>query len=386
MMGEALLLFGDSATNDDLFHATRFYTHDPLIYLETADTKIIVTYGSDVERAQKTSIADQVWDENDLGFLSSAERLGSKHKAYAAVAMEACRRLSVDQLVVPDWYPATHLAYLRRHGIRIRIEPDVLGERRRQKSADEVDAIRTALRVAEGSLYVVRALLAAADVGADRELTLQGEPLTSERLHREARAYWSAHDCEGEIPYIAGGAQSAYVNEPGFGVLKAGEPILCDLWPRHSVHRYYADITRTFCVGEAPDELVLAHQAVKDALECAREGCVPGACGRDVYAAVCDLLHEHGYATLLHDDAESFGHDRLWCQTFLGHGVGLSVHEEDVGPQPHLRSPMQPGDVMTIEPTLFKWGWGSIRLEDMLVMTPEGNETLTVASYELEVH
>jgi Xaa-Pro aminopeptidase len=214
---------------------------------------------------------------------------------------------------------------------------------------------------------------------------VHGKPLTSERLHREVRAYWSAHDCEGEIPYIAGGAQSAFVNEPGQGVLKAGEPILCDLWPRHSVHRYYADITRTYCVGEPPDELVRAHHAVKDALECARRACVPGACGRDVYGSVCDLLHDHGYATLLHDDPESFGNDRLWCQQFLGHGVGLSVHEEDVGPQPHLRSPMQPGDVMTIEPTLFKWGWGSIRLEDLLVITPNGNETLTKASYELRI-
>src|SRR5262249_14817379 len=151
------------------------------------------------------------------------------------------------------------------------------------------------------------------------------------------------------------------------------EPIVLDLWPRDRESSCYADMTRTFAVGEPHEELVTFHSLVHEALERAREAVKPGVPGRDVYVLVAELFHNAGYATGLHKkDGEvlenGFFHG-------LGHGVGLEVHE-----QPWLsRYPGQlvEGDVITLEPGLYRSGYGGCRLEDLVLLTKGGGQLLT---------
>jgi Xaa-Pro aminopeptidase len=139
-------------------------------------------------------------------------------------------------------------------------------------------------------------------------------------------------------------------------------------------------MTRTFVVGEPSQELVDYQRLVHEALQRSIEAVKPGVPGRDLYVMVCELFHEHGYPTGHHKRAGEVLENGFFHG--LGHGVGLEVHE-----QPWLsRYPgeLVEGDVITIEPGLYRNGYGGCRLEDLVVVTEDGGELLTDYPYELQ--
>ncbi|TMK71793.1 MAG: aminopeptidase P family protein [Actinobacteria bacterium] len=119
----------------------------------------------------------------------------------------------------------------------------------------------------------------------------------------------------------------------------------------------------------------------EEALTRARAAIRPGVNGRDPYQAVCDLFAEHGLPTQLSKKPgetlrEGFFHS-------LGHGVGLEVHEA-----PSLGrtrgDELVAGDVLAVEPGLYRLDTGGVRLEDLVVVTDHGCETLTDYPYALD--
>jgi Xaa-Pro aminopeptidase len=168
-------------------------------------------------------------------------------------------------------------------------------------------------------------------------------------------------------------------HEPGRGPLPAGLPIQVDIFPRDEASACWADMTRTFVVGEptAENARLIADQErlVRRALDQAREAVRPGVTGRELHEATCELFEAAGWATQRTGGEEGF-------QFALGHGVGLEVHEA-----PGLgfsgREPFVAGDVVAIEPGLWDKRIGGVRLEDLLLVTEDGCETLTASPYAL---
>jgi Xaa-Pro aminopeptidase len=106
----------------------------------------------------------------------------------------------------------------------------------------------------------------------------------------------------------------------------------------------------------------------------------PGIAGNELYRISCDVFEEHGFPTLLSKQPGEVLKDGFYHS--LGHGVGLEVHE-----QPTLgRGPgeLVAGDVIAVEPGLYRSGFGGIRLEDLVLVTDYGAETLTEYPYDLE--
>jgi Xaa-Pro aminopeptidase len=283
---------------------------------------------------------------------------------------------------VPDWFPTRVADLLRGRGVQVDVDSTVIRRRRRRKTPTEVEAIEATLRVTEEAMDMVRRRLRAAAVDDAGVLRLDdGSALMSETLQDEVRAFWATRRCEGEVPIIAGGAQAADGFETGHGPLRARTPITCDLFPRHSDTRYHADMTRVFCAGEPPPELVGAHASVRRALELARSLVRPGVRGSAVFEAVCEQYHAEGHATPLHPRAT--GRSGFTGASYLGHGLGLDVHELETGVEPYNGGELEEGDVITLEPELYRPGWGAVRLEDVLLVTADGSRTLTRFDYEL---
>ncbi len=106
----------------------------------------------------------------------------------------------------------------------------------------------------------------------------------------------------------------------------------------------------------------------------------PGITARSLFDGVCDLFEAAGYPTQ-RSKADGETLDSGFFHT-LGHGVGLEVHEQPIlGPTGH--SELLAGDVIAVEPALYRAGFGGCRLEDLLLVTDTGAERLTDFPYEL---
>ena len=149
-------------------------------------------------------------------------------------------------------------------------------------------------------------------------------------------------------------------------VVEAGDFLLLDFGAE--VHGYCSDITRTFVLGKASAQQREAYDIVRVANERAARGVRAGMSGRDADAIARGYIEQHGYGEL-------FGHS-------LGHGVGLEVHEA-----PRLArtadAPLPEGAVVTIEPGIYRPGWGGVRIEDDVFLGADAPHLLTQFTREL---
>ncbi|MFH1572319.1 MAG: Xaa-Pro peptidase family protein, partial [Gemmatimonadota bacterium] len=207
-------------------------------------------------------------------------------------------------------------------------------------------------------------------------LFLDGEPLTSERLRRRLHRVLLEADCTGQHTIVAGGEQACDPHDEGHGPLRAGEPIIVDIFPRAAASGYYGDITRTFVRGPVPPPVRRLWDAVREAQATALGGIRAGASGRDLHAQVEAVFTGRGYAT-----GEANGH----MQGFFhgtGHGVGLEIHEAPSIGKAGTR--LEPGHAVTVEPGLYYPGVGGVRLEDLVLVRDGGCHNLTTFPLDLE--
>jgi Xaa-Pro aminopeptidase len=144
--------------------------------------------------------------------------------------------------------------------------------------------------------------------------------------------------------------------------LAAGEMITIDMGA--VFNGYCSDCTRTVSLGKVSREQQKIYETVWRAQTEAAVALKPGLSCRAADAVARKVIDEAGYG-------EYFGHG-------LGHGVGLEIHE-----QPRLsklgKGTLKPGMIVTCEPGIYIEGVGGVRIEDMLVITKDGAETLTRA-------
>jgi Xaa-Pro aminopeptidase len=148
--------------------------------------------------------------------------------------------------------------------------------------------------------------------------------------------------------------------------IETGDFLLMDFGAE--VAGYCSDVTRTVVIGRATDEQRDFYDVVRVANERASGGVRAGMSGRDADAIARHYIDRAGFGEL-------FGHS-------LGHGIGLEVHEA-----PRLArtadGALPVGAVVTIEPGIYKPGWGGVRIEDDVVLGAEGPHILTQFPREL---
>lgn len=235
---------------------------------------------------------------------------------------------------------------------------------RAPKTADQVEAIEMAQRAAEAAFAEVV------------EYLKKAEKPTSEEAHAILDKVLASMWCESPEGHIVShGVRSADPHEKGTGIIEKRVPIVIDIYPCATATGYFADMSRTVCLGAPPEELVKMYDAVLKAQELAESLARPGARCVDIHLAVDDYFQSKGYVT------SGIGSEFPFSEGFvhsLGHGVGKDIHEaprigrnsEDI---------LQEGDVITIEPGLYYHHIGGVRLEDMVLITGDGCRNLTRA-------
>jgi len=162
-------------------------------------------------------------------------------------------------------------------------------------------------------------------------------------------------------PIVSSGENSANPHaSPGERALREGDLLLFD-WGA-SVDGYFSDITRTFTVGNVEPELERIGSIVRDANAAGRAAARPGVPASAVDKAARGVIADAGFG-------EYFTHR-------TGHGLGMEAHEA-----PYIREDndtiLEPGMVFTVEPGIYLPGLGGVRIEDDMVISPDGAYSLT---------
>jgi Xaa-Pro aminopeptidase len=223
------------------------------------------------------------------------------------------------------------------------------------KEPAEVARIHAACAIADDALGALLPRLAERPTERDFALELEVEM-------RRRGASGNSFD-----PIIASGPNAAKPHaRPSDRRVEAGELVVIDFGC--IVDGYCSDMTRTVSVGDPGPEARRVWDVVRDSQWAGREAVRAGVDCAEVDRACRDVIAAAGWA-------DSFVHG-------TGHGVGLEIHE-DPRVAASARGTLEPGSVVTVEPGVYLPGVGGVRIEDTVVVTPDGADPLTAFPKDL---
>ena len=225
------------------------------------------------------------------------------------------------------------------------------------KDREEVVAIREAVGYAERAFSMLRSGLREGDSEKDVADALESY---LRRCGASAASF---------PPIVAVGERSALPHARPTQEARIGDAdfVLCD-WGATG-RPYKSDLTRALVTGKVTPKFEKIYRTVLAAQERGIAAIRPGALAGDVDAEARSVIEEAGFGRF-------FRHG-------LGHGLGMDIHES-----PRLRkganSPLLEGMVVTVEPGIYLPGWGGVRIEDDVLVTPDGCEVLTQVAKSLD--
>ncbi len=304
------------------------------------------------------------------------EIIGSSWKKGAVDWIKKC----TDQknLIVSADFPIGLAEKLRRAGFKLNISEEALCPQREIKTADEILAVQNAQRAAVAATNTAIRQIESSEIGKDGILCCGKTILTSEIVRATICHTLLDRECIAPETIVACSEQSADPHERGNGPLRAGQPIVLDIFPRSAATSYWGDITRTVCRGPASAALKKMYNAVKAAQTAALKTVKAGAWTDAIHKAAADEMEKRGYKTGTVDGRpQGFIHG-------TGHGVGLEIHEAPrVSSANHQK--LRAGMIITIEPGLYYSDLGGIRIEDTVAVTKTGYRMLAPCPKRFEI-
>jgi len=232
------------------------------------------------------------------------------------------------------------------------IEPaeGLIEDARRVKDAGEVARIAAACRCADAALSDVVPMLAERPREADVRTEL-------EYLMRRHGADGPSYDT-----IVASGPEFAARphHQVGERTIEDGDTVVIDVGAL--IDGYHSDMTRSFVVGAPSAEQQRVYDVLLEVQLAGLAAVRAGVAARDVDATCRSMISQAGYGD--------------WFLHSTGHGVGLLIHE-DPFESPTSKSELRSGDVVTVEPGLYRVGFGGFRIEDLVEVTEAGCRILT---------
>ena len=226
---------------------------------------------------------------------------------------------------------------------------------RRKKSAAEIARMRRASACTDAALLEVVPMMSSRPTERD---------VRDELEYRMRR-----HGADGPSydTIVATGANGARPHHrPTSTVIEEGHLVVIDVGAL--VDGYHSDMTRTYLIGDVDPVLQQMHDVVRESQLAGLAAVRAGTTAGDVDKVCRDIIVDAGFGS-------EFIHS-------TGHGVGLQIHE-----QPWVRTampePLQSGEVVTVEPGVYREGLGGVRIEDLVVVTDTGCDILTASPKDI---
>jgi len=344
------------------------------------------------DQADASGIEHSSFAQHRLAQLQEEE--GSPLRAFARIIATVLESMGIAGRVAfqGDMPPATAYVLLQRivelaPGITIdTAATDVLTLARTTKDERELAIVRAASGAAVSAIERTLELLRSLRRDGTGLVDGQGEAVKLGRIRRLIQREFLEHGfAEDGESIVSQGRDAGVPHNRGNDdeVLRPGTPLLIDIFPGEAGGGWHTDMTRTYCVGPAPEPLKQLYGDVHAAFTRVMSELAVGEPCRRYQELTCDVFEQRGHATVRSKPGTEEGYVHG-----LGHGVGLAVHEAPrLGGPPSNTQKLEPGMVITIEPGLYYPSRNlGVRIEDLVVVRPDGTvENYTPAPYDLEI-
>ncbi len=374
-MKQAHLIYGATSLGSPEFSAdllwvtSGFSVPDPILFCEIEGKKILILSSLEIERGEKEARVDEI--------ISSEKYAEQSRKTKLPIAVLFLKERGVEEVIVPQTLRFSLGRALEEH-FKVIVKRAPFFSARAIKTDEEVKKIEGAQRAVEvatrkGMEFIrecsIKDTLLFHSLYADT-------PIASSHVRKIIDDELYALGFLGVESIVACGVEAADPHCKGYGNLKQGEPIVLDIFPRSLDTLYFADQSRTVFKGHPSKKMKRMYNIVLKAQEIGIKKAKLGVKKSDVEKEVRDFFDASGYPTNTKiRPVSGFIHS-------LGHGVGIDIHEEpSLGM--HDDSVLEIGNVVTVEPGLYysketeTVPCGGIRIEDMILITKDGNRLLT---------
>ncbi len=363
---DALLAYGSSFENPNIYWLTGFLSPDDIIYLKNkGEEPLVASAFLAIERVKKESFIKKTHDLSEIYIQLLKQNKKIRDNMDRAYDDLLKNQFSGKVLGVPDEFPASFLVMLQKMGHEIKVVRDLVTEARATKSAKEIKIIKKAGDATTDAIAEIIEIVKDCDIGANNVLMHNKEPLTVGKVKNALDHFLLDKNAESAEDAILAVGEKAfdwhYLGVPE-DKLKSEVPIILDVFPRLKQDRYIADVTRTFVKGAVPKRVREMYEAVEEAANATVDALTDGAVIDDVNMACFKTLEKHGF------DSRRLNPDAKNGMTHgLGHGIGLDVHEL---PSTYSRQDLYAeGNVMAIEPGVYLEGIGGVRIENDYAVT-----------------
>jgi len=387
--GEALLHYSESSKDSNMYYLTGFLAPDPFIYLKKlGEEPLILVSTMELQRARNEAKVREVRSYEEYGYTRIVTSAPDPNTGFAKFLASVVRKELGQKIAicVPPNFSVVAADSLRNEEMKIEPMFDVIEKARETKDTNEIEAIRETQVVVEEATQKIIDFIAETDV--DKKDTLvftedgKKRPLTVGKIKSLFGHYFIEREVVTETPLIVAcgpkGANPHYDGEPS-DLLKANQPIILDIPPRHLRSRYWSDMTRTVVKGKASKAIKKMFETVLDAKNAATDALHAGVLGSEMQLQCFRNFEKAGYDTIRGGKQIAKGYIHG-----LGHGVGLDIHE---GPRmsEFYPYPLEEHNVITDEPGLYDPEIGGVRIEDIVEITKKGCNNFTKMEICLEI-
>lgn len=393
---DAFIIAGDEGPNPARDYITGGIKASALIVKKQGAAPVVIVNHMEIEEAQKSGLPVMTYDE------FNAAEIAQKYGRGTVKAQSALWEAIFTQLGIRGrltfYGPSDMQSSLRlftllasRDDLGIEIvqdeSPDILNIASQTKDATELANLRESGVKASAVMRATRDWLGTHRIQDDQIVDEKSQALTIGAVKRFVRVKLlelGMEDPEGHMIFAQGrDAGLPHSRGEDDAVLRAGQAIVFDLFPRPIGGGQHHDMTRTWCLGYASPEVQRDYQTVLDVFWRSLEGIELGQPTRQLATEVCEWFEAAGHPSRLSTPNTTNGYVHS-----LGHGLGLSVHEApSVSHLSPTNTVFQAGNVVTIEPGLYypEKGYG-IRVEDTVYVDERGQiHNLTDCPYDLVI-